>query len=119
MAEFNLLDPAYTEIRHTVAGAAVVKGELVALNETNAFYMVDAAIGDVTAVITESPKVAVEKTTGETWVEGEALYHVVATSKVSNVAGANVLIGYCLEGAASAATEGFSTFDGYAAFLKA
>lgn len=123
MADFELQCKNYDDILVAPA-AAKVKGEFDTYNEVHGFYFApitaaEVALGETRALIIRAPRVYVEKTTGETWAPGEAVAWVAGTGKVSNVIGTDILIGYVVEAAVSAATYGVISFDGYAAYLKA
>lgn len=122
--DFELLSKSYEEIKVIPTGAARVGGEFDTYSEVNGFYFIDHTAdqitdGDEATLITKSEKVKVDKTTGETWTPGEVVAWVAGTGKVSNVIGADILIGKVAEDAASADTEGIINFDGDAAYLKA
>ncbi len=112
---FELFSKDYTEIQK-VAVAALDAGELVTLQETNGFPLIDVAIGDQYTLITKGEKVKAAKTAAAI-LAGDAVYHVTATDNVA-IAG-DTLVGYAYEDAAIDTTHIIIVFDGEAAFLKA
>ena len=116
--DFETRSADYEEMTHT-PGADVAKGEFVTLDDTHGFYMVATLSGKKATVIYKSKKTLVDKTTGQAWNIGDAVYWAAGTGKVTNVAGADILIGHAIAAAASADTDGYIHFDGRAAFLKA
>ena len=118
----ELLSKSYKEIKVLPAGA-VSAGDYATYNEAHGFHLVDfsaeqVAAGEEATLITKADQVKCDKTTGETWIAGEAAYWVTGTSKVSNVLTANTLIGYIKEAALSADVSGFIEFDGLLDFAK-
>ncbi len=110
----ELFSKNYTEIQKVAAGA-LSAGDLVTLQETNGFTLIDVAIGDQYALITKAEKVKVEKT-APAILAGDAVYYVNATDNVA-IAG-DILIGYAYEDAAIDDTHIVIVFDGMAAFEK-
>lgn len=110
----ELFSKNYTEIQK-VAAADLVAGELVTLQETNGFPLIDVTTGDQYALITKAEKVKVEKTAAAI-LAGDAVYYVNATDNVA-VAG-DILLGYAYEDAADVDTHVIIVFDGMAAFEK-
>lgn len=107
----------YTQIE-VVAGADIVDGDLQTSNELYGFPMIDVLSGELYALITKAEKVKAVKTAAIVFAPGEAAYWVVATKDVTNVAGANLLIGYAYEAAIAGATHINIVLDGAAAFEK-
>lgn len=114
---FELMSGEYDCARVVLSGT-VVAGAYVAIGtDTNGFYFEGGVSGDVVTVVTKAKKVKAAKTTGEAWVPGNALYYVSGTGKLTTTKSTNVLVGFCIEAAASADTFGYMAWDGSAAFL--
>ena len=110
----ELFSKNYTEVQK-VAVADYSAGDLVVLQETNCFPIIDVLTGEQAAFITKAEKVKVEKTAAAI-SSGDALYYVNATDNVA-VAG-DILLGYAYEDAADVDTHVIMVFDGMAAFEK-
>ena len=124
MAKMLNLRGSNYEAIEKVPGAAKVAGEYEVNNEVNGFYFTDYSAAQLAAsekatLITKADRVEVQKTTGETWTPGEAIYWDPAGPNLAtNIAGALDIIGYAIDDRAAAATVGLISFDGIAAFLK-
>lgn len=121
--ECELLSKSYEEVR-VVPAAAASAGEVLTYDEVLGFHLVDfsatqVAAGESATLIVKAEKCKVIKNSGETWAPGEAVYWDPTNSWFTNVAGVLDLVGHIIEAAASAATVGYISFDGAAAFLKA
>lgn len=116
--KFDVRVGDYSESPVVLSGT-VAAGDFATLNEENGFYFEGGVSGDTVTFVTKARKVAVEKAGSQAWVVGEAVYWDSGAENVTNVASTNVLIGFVVEAAASAATEGIISFDGSLAFAKA
>lgn len=117
--KFDVQSPEYSEIAVTIAGSAVVDGEFATINDVNGFYIGAHEVGDLATLVVKARKVKVEKNTPEAWTPGDSVYWDATGENVTIVSTSNTLIGHVNEAAASADTEGYITFEGYASFLKA
>ena len=115
--KFELMSANYSETQYT-AGGTVTAGTFVTLNETNGFTLVDAVSGDLSTVVFKAEKVKAEAA-AVVIASGEAAYWDSGAGKVTNVVGANTLIGVFVRAAASADTHAYLDFDGTLAFAKA
>jgi len=114
--ELELLSKSYEEMT-VVPASAGSAGEFLTYSEVNGFLLVDISaaevvLGESRVLITKAEKVKCAKLAGAAWVAGEAVAFVVATSNVSNVIGADIVIGHVLEAALSADVVGYISFDG-------
>jgi hypothetical protein len=81
--------PGYEELHagnnNEVLVAAVVKGQVVIINDVMCFYFVDGAIGDKVVPVWKCRQVLADKAvgTGEDISRGEQVYYIVATGLVS------------------------------------
>ncbi len=116
---FELYGSDYNETKALALADAKVAGDFVTMEDSYGFFLIGGAIGDELIAITKADRVLVQRIAAQTWKAGEALYYVAATDDVSNVAGADILIGYATEAVAAAVTHGMMSFDGRAAFEKA
>ena len=116
--QFELLSPHYEAIEVTL-GSDAVAGNFVTSGNTNGFYLVDGVSGDKAGIVVDAEIVKVAKTTGESWASGAVVYWNATAKKATTSASGNTLIGYAVEPALSADTEGTVNFDGDASFLKA
>ena len=115
----ELLSKNYTEIRHTPVGA-VPAGTMTLINDTYGFPITDIAAGIEGTFIIKAEKVRCPKQAPEVQAEGENAYWDSAVNdNVTNVVGANFLIGTFQRDALSADTTTILAFDGREAFLKA
>lgn len=89
----------------TASGASYVAGDLVKVGQRVAVALVDIADG-ATGTVQYKEVFLVAKTTTETYANGDILYYVAATKKVSSDSnsGANIRAGVAFKAAASADT---------------
>jgi predicted RecA/RadA family phage recombinase len=113
--EIELRSGNYKEIRVTIAGAAVSKGEFAIYNDICGFYLQDAAIGDDVILIVEAENAKVAKEASLAINAGDAVYFDT-TANEADKTDTNHLIGYCREAALAADTHVKIIFDGKAYF---
>jgi len=106
--------PHYEELRST-AGADLVAGDLLTLNEVNIFPLVDVLDTYDYAGIVKSAKVKAAKAVGAI-TSGAALFWVTANKNVATTG--DILIGFANEDVASADTHVNMRFDGTLAYAK-
>lgn len=97
----------------TAPSGGVVSGTLYLIGSLVVCALVTAAENAKFAGLVEGTQL-VAKTTGQTWSEGEKLYYVTSTKKLSTSSGGNTLCGVATAAALSGAETGYARLDGVA-----
>lgn len=114
--EADLFSHVYESLKFAAAATGSI-GEVLQKNKVVGFLLEDISAAEVAAsaekaLLTRANITLVQKTTGQAWTPGEAIYFDPATSKFTNVKGILQCCGYVEESALSAATTGYIMFIG-------
>lgn len=102
----------YNSFPYTVPSGGVVAGGMGKIGDTVVVYYETKAEGEKVAAVYRARKMTLPKVTGTAINQGAIVYYDAAEKKATGTAGTNVVIGRCLEAAASADTEVLVDFDG-------
>ena len=114
--ECELLTKNYKALE-IVPSAEGDAGEIIKSGDTFGFLMVDydatmLGAGSIATLITDAERCKVVKQTGETWVAGQNIYFLAASSDFTNVyEDGAVYVGKALRAAANAAVVGYVSFQ--------
>ena len=113
--EMELTSKTYKEIRIVPTGAKL-SGEMQLSQKTLGFYLsafttAMLALGQSATLITEAEIVQVVKNSSDTWIAGDPIFWLEATSNYTNVDdGSGYLVGKALQAAGSGVVIGFIQF---------
>ncbi|OPY84378.1 MAG: hypothetical protein A4E71_02649 [Smithella sp. PtaU1.Bin162] len=110
MAKFILMSPNYIEIL-AEASADLSNGDYVSKENLRGFCIVDVLTGADFAMIVKADKVKALKAVGAI-SPGDNVYYDVSGGNVTTTETGNIMVGHCIEAAASADTTVMIEFDG-------
>jgi predicted RecA/RadA family phage recombinase len=93
-------------INYSNSGSAITSGSVVVLGDRIGVAEVDIAATTGTGSVQLEGVFTLDKTTSQAWAQGDKLFWVTSTSKLSTTATGNIPAGYCFEAAGSSDTTG-------------